>query len=226
MKKDKLNSQSGQSLIEMLVVLAIVGIVTVIAVFSLGNARNNLQRKNIAREFKVSLERARFDSVKRRVADDNAMARVTINNATSFSLATDLNRNGTIENSDVHQVNFTNSNVRIVGNNLTFPVTIRFDRRGFATATNSLGAEISLNLEICENCTVATANSSNADTISVSPTGTVLMMEGNETLPTFQNPNTSVVSGGSQINPLVTVTQTPQATPTPAQCTVILTLCL
>ena len=226
MQKKSNKSEKGFSVLEFLVVIVIGSILVAVAISQFGTSRSQLQRQNIAREFKVRLERARFDSVKRRVADDNAMARVTINNATSFSLATDLNRNGTIENSDLHQVNFTNSNVRIVGNNLTFPVTIRFDRRGFATATNSLGAEISLNLEICENCTVATANSSNADTISVSPTGTVLMMEGNETLPIFQNPNTSVVSGGSQINPLVTVTQTPLATPTPAQCTVILTLCL
>ncbi len=204
MKRDKFNSQSGQSVIEILVVLVISAVVTTMAVFGLGNARNTLQRKNITREFKVSLERARFDSVKRRVANTNDMARVTINSATSFSLATDLNRNGAIEASELRQVNFADGNVRIVGNNLTFPITIRFDRRGFAAAANSLGVEIAPNLKICESCTMSTANASNSATVSVSPTGTVLMLEGEETLPNLQSPNVSVVSGDSQINPLVT----------------------
>lgn len=226
MKNDKFNSQSGQSIVEMLMVLAIAAIITVIAIFSLGNARGNLQRKNIAREFKASLERARFDSVKRRVTNDGEMANVTINSATSFSLATDLNRNGIIEPSDLQQTNFPNSNVRIVGSNLAFPLTIRFDRRGFATTVNNLGVEITTSLKFCENCTDATANSNNSDAVSVSSAGTVIMMEGGGTLPTLQNPTTSVVSSGSEINPLVTVSQTPTPTPTPAPCTINIVLCL
>lgn len=209
MKNSGFNSQSGQTVIEMLVVLAILATVTVMAVLGLGNAQGNLQRQNLAREFKVSLERARFDSIKRRVASADEMARVTINSASSFSLATDLNRNGIIETADMRQVNFADGNVRIVGDNLVFPITIRFDRRGFATATNSLGTEITPNFTVCEGCTVLTADSNNSHIVSVSPTGTVLMTAGGETLPIFQNPDVSVVSGGSQINPLVTVNQTP-----------------
>lgn len=209
MRNDIFNSQSGQSIVEMLVVLAIAAIITVMAIFSLGNARSTIQRKNIAREFKASLERARFDSVKRRVTNVGEMANVTINSATSFSLAADMNRNGIIEPSDLRQINFANSKVRIVGSNLTFPLTIRFDRRGFATIVNNLGVEITTSLKICENCTSSTANSSNSDAVSISSAGTVIMMEGSQILPTFQNPTTSVVSSSSEINPLVTVSQTP-----------------
>lgn len=226
MRNDKFNSQSGQSIVEMLVVLAIAAIITVMAIFGLGNARGNLQRKNIVHEFKASLERARFDSVKRRVMNTGEMASVTINSATSFSLATDLNLNGMIEPSDLRQVNFANSNLRIVGSNLTFPLTIRFDRRGFATIVNNLGVEITTSLKICENCTNSTANSNNSDSVSISSAGTVIIMEGSQTLPTFQNPTTSVVSSSSQINPLVTVSQAPQPTPTPEPCTTIIVLCL
>lgn len=207
--KNRFNSQSGQTVIEMLVVLTIAAIIAVIAVLGLGDARGNLQRQNLVRELKVSLERARFDSLKRRVANVGEMARVTINSASSFSLATDLNRNGIIETSDIRQVNFPAGNVRIVGDNLVFPITIRFDRRGFATATNNLGTEIVPNFTVCEACTILTADSNNSHIVSVSPTGTVLMTAGGETLPIFQNPDISVVSSGSQINPLVTLSQTP-----------------
>ena len=196
-------------MIEMLVVLAIAATVTTMAVFSLGNSRGELHRQNLARQFKVSFERARFDSIKRRAANTADMAHIIINSSGSFTLATDLNRNGTIEPADLRRIDFAGGNVRIVGENLVFPITVRFDRRGFATATNNLGTEIAPNFTVCEDCTLLTANSNNSHVVSVSPTGTVSIMTGGESPPILQNPDLSAVSGGSQINPLVTFDQAP-----------------
>ena len=66
MKKADLYSQRGASVIEVLIVLVVVGILAVLAIASFGKSRENFARQNVAREFKVRLERARFDSVKRR----------------------------------------------------------------------------------------------------------------------------------------------------------------
>src|SRR5437762_3317387 len=121
-------SQRGASLMEMLVVLAIVGVMVAFAVTRMGGSDNNMKRQNIAREFKVDLERARFDSVKRRANVCTNMSRVTINDATSFSVTTDLNQDGTLETAEVQNRSFANQNdVTIVGNGITLHVTIRVD---------------------------------------------------------------------------------------------------
>src|SRR5437016_6524106 len=117
------NSQSGASLLEIMIVLAIVVVIVGFAVTRMGRAGNNLQRQNIAREFKVDLERARFDSVKRRASVCADMSRVTINDATSFSVTTDLNQNGTLEAAETQNLSFANrGDVTIVGNGVTLPV--------------------------------------------------------------------------------------------------------
>ena len=66
MKRFELSSESGFSLIEMLIVLVLIGVLTTIALMQLGSSRTDFERQRISREFKIYLERARFDSVKRR----------------------------------------------------------------------------------------------------------------------------------------------------------------
>ena len=222
MKTKKMDSQSGKSLIEVLIVVVISSVLVTFAVAQLGQSRSNLQRQNIARELKVSLERARFDSVKRRASVATNMARVRIDSATSFSVITDINQNGTIDTTDVRQVNFSSSNTRIVGI-AAFPVTISFDQRGQISVTGGTSTFI-----ICETCTAETATAQNSNVISVSPTGTVSMMSGGESQPTFQNPVVSDVETGwdikssvslsssTNVSPYPTPTATPTATPTPS----------
>ena len=114
---DKFTAQSGKSLIEMLIVLAVMAILVTFAIARLGRAPDNFRRQNITREFKVNLERARFDSVKRRPESYSNMAKVIVNGATSFSVALDLNQNGTIETTEIRLINFSRlGDVRIVGN--------------------------------------------------------------------------------------------------------------
>ncbi len=198
-------SQQGISIIELLVVLTVTVILVTLALFSFTNSKSNFSRQNFARELKVSLERARSDSIKRRATDDNKKAFVKIDNATSFSVSTDLNQNQVIDSSEIKQTNLSGSNVKIVGNSLLFPVTIKFDRRGFMTATDAAGMNITPNFTICENCTITSANSKNSNVVSVSPTGTVLMLDGGQTPPVFQNPTVTTVGSGSQINPSIVV---------------------
>src|SRR6188768_3113329 len=96
MKKVEFNAQSGKTLIEMLIVIAVGGILVAMAVTRMINAQSNLERQNLAREFKVNLERARFDAVKRRAISLADMTRITITSATAYKVLIDLNQNGTL----------------------------------------------------------------------------------------------------------------------------------
>src|SRR4051794_29974464 len=133
-------SESGKSLTETLMVLVIATIIVTFAISQFGQSKDKFQRQNVAREFKVDLERARFDSIKRHATETTKMAFVRLNSANSFSVATDMNQNGLIDAGEIRQLNFTNNNIKIVGTALAYPITILFDKRGFITATDSTGA--------------------------------------------------------------------------------------
>lgn len=227
MKKVGFQSQSGKSIIELLIVLVVGGILISMAVTSMGSAPNNLQRQNLAREFKVNLERARYDSVKRRAETTLDMARIRINDQTSYSVVTDLNQNGALNFSesggvltgtDVRQVSFAGrANVKILGAGFTFPVNIRFDRRGQITATDGSGNAITPIFYFCEGaCTVETANVSNANIVVLSETGTVAMLNGGEPIPPYQSPTVTNVGIGNDINEWVAVSNENQVTPDPS----------
>ena len=222
MKNLNPRGQSGKSVMELLIVLTVIIILVTIAVAQFGNAGVNLDRQNIAREFKVSLERARFDSVKRRATDCENMSRVTITSASSFSLLMDVNQNGTIETaSESRVVDFEDrSDVRIVGEDTAFPVTIRFDRRG-NVSSGPCDAPVNDVPEVvfCNSpCSMATANASNSNIIFVSPTGTASMMTGGTSVPTFSDPVVSNVNVNSQVNPLLAVwdVESSSASPSPS----------
>lgn len=229
MHKDTKNRQQGASLIELLVVLAIASILFTVAASQFGNSNDVLTRQNIAREFKVSLERARFDAVKRRAGTLAEMSTVTVLSETSFSYTIDFNQNGVIDDpGETKVVNFgSRSNVTITGTNFVFPITIKFDRRGHTTVVNGdiPATTISPMFYFCNgSCTVATATSQNANIIYVSPTGTVSMMRGGQTVPTFDDPSVTAIDGSLAVNPKLAVwmpgspsgSPTGSPTPTPA----------
>lgn len=229
MHKDTKNRQQGASLIELLVVLAIASILFTVAASQFGNSNDVLTRQNIAREFKVSLERARFDAVKRRAGTLAEMSTVTVLSETSFSYTIDFNQNGVIDDpGETKVVNFgSRSNVTITGTNFVFPITIKFDRRGHTMVVNGdiPATTISPMFYFCNgSCTVATATSQNANIIYVSPTGTVSMMRGGQTVPTFDDPSVTAIDGSLAVNPKLAVwmpgspsgSPTGSPTPTPA----------
>src|SRR5688500_9987031 len=212
------NSESGKSILEIVIMLVIIAIVVTFAFAQLSRPKDHFQRQNMARELKVYLERARFDSVKRRAEGANNLSRVVITSSKSFSVTTDLNQNGTLETpAETRVVNFSGqSNVQIMGTGLSFPVTMSFDRHGHVTTTNSSGTEINPIYTFCDSgCTLQNANSSNATVIFVSPSGTVSMTAGGETLPVFQAPSVTNVNSSLNTYSLVQVipTASPQSTP-------------
>ncbi len=219
----KLTDQSGVSIIEVLIIVVLVTIIAVFAVAQFGNTDKRFQTQNIARELKVNLERARFDSVKRRPAKINDMARVVINDATSFSVAIDQNQNQLLETFETNTVDFSSrTNVKIIAPGISFPVSIVFDRKGHITATDSTGTNITPTFTVCDNCNDQNINPNESFLISVSPTGTVAMLKSNESLPTLTNPSTTNLGNGAYIDEMVAVqgngtvsTGTPVPTPTP-----------
>jgi type II secretory pathway pseudopilin PulG len=183
MRDKSFNAQSGISIIEILAVITVLSVLTIMAVMQLGRSRTHFQRQRIAREFKVNLERARFDSVKRRANAGNEMAGVILNNSKSFTAITDMNQNGktfnadgTAEASDSRVVNFTDrSDAQIlVSDTLNYPITILFNQRGLLTATDKFGNAVNPVFTICSNkCTEASKEST---VISISTTGTVAVL--------------------------------------------------
>ena len=144
MKGIETHSQKGASVIELLIVFVVIAVLFTMAAAQFGRTGENFERQNIAREFKISLERARFDSVKRRAATWATESRVDITSPTAFSYATDLNQNGILDDpGEVRVVDFQNrSNVTIQGNGLVFPITVRFDQRGQITVKDGANADV------------------------------------------------------------------------------------
>ena len=208
MPRENYKLQSGVTLVELLIVIVVIGIVSSIALMQLRTPKNQLSRQNVARELKVAFERARFDSVKRRVATNAEMAKVTVS-ATAFTLTTDVNLNGTLEPSDASINNFSNQNVTITnttGNAMVFPVTITYNKRGEPIAKDANNATVSPIFLICNGtCNSNNATSSNANIVLVTPTGTVNLLPGNGAVPTFATPNVTTVPGNANINNLAVV---------------------
>ena len=215
-------NESGASVIEILIVIAISIVLFTAAVAQFGTSRQQLTRQNIAREFKVNLERCRFDSVRRRASDIADMSRIVIKSQTSYDVMIDSDLDGQISSSEVRTINFSSySDTKILVATDLLPVTIRFNQRGHITS-NSLGGSVNPLFTICSgsNCQPALIETpENSNVISISPTGTVSMLYGGDVIPPLDPPNISTVSTNSIINLLLTVgsstTPTPTATPTP-----------
>jgi prepilin-type N-terminal cleavage/methylation domain-containing protein len=220
MEPVKAYSQRGASLMEILIVVVIAGVLATFAITQFGRAKTTTQRQNLAREFKVSLERARFDSIKRASKVCEEMSRVTILNSTTYTVTTDLNQNGQLDfPGETRTMNLSaRSGVQMIGNGLTLPVIIRFDARGQALLTDCVSPappDIPL-LYFCDvGCTAANSNSQNSNVLFISQTGTVAMLPGGSTVPTFVNPPVTSVNSNTRVNPLLAVWEAGPATPTP-----------
>lgn len=195
-------NQEGFSLLELLVVVVIVGVLAALAIPNFVQADGHLQRQNFTRQLKNYFERARFDSIKRDAQTPSEMAKIIVHNQTSFSTVLDFNNNGAIETGEVRLTRFSgNGDVKIVGNNLAFPITITFDRRGRVRAVNGADSEITPTLTVCgKDCTYANADEKNSDTLSISPTGTVALVKKGEVFFDRLIPDLNVIGTGSKIN--------------------------
>lgn len=195
--------EKGSSLVEMMVVLVVIAIVTTLAIIQFSSPKKQFARQNVSRELKTALERARFDSVKRRASVQTAQARVIIN-STSFTLATDRDQNGAIQTADNLVNSFGGQNISITGSGMVFPVTVFYNHRGEVIALDNTGAQVSPVFRIClGDC--STPNNANSDLLIVTPTGTVNLLSGSSSVPTFASPSVSAIGGGTDVEPLVIV---------------------
>ena len=215
-------------MIEMLVVVTIVMLVATFAVVVLGDSQTHLDRQGIAREFKISLERARYDSVKRNASRCEDMSRVEIKSSTSFTLFTDQNGDGILDpDSEGRTVNFGDPRgVEIVYDlGIHFPLTIRFDRKGNSSSgdCSSVIPARTPTVFCTTPCTYSSANEKNSTVVYVSPTGTTAYLPGGSQMPSLSSPTLELLDSSSQINPGLAVwdpaavaTVTPQASGSPA----------
>ncbi len=191
MKEKRTKLQSGFSIVELLIVLTVIVILSTLAVLQFRSSKTDFERQNITHEFKVYLERARFDSVKRRAVNVNEMSRIVLNSSSSFTASLDFDGNGILDSnndgtpdaSDTRQVDFTqrSSTQILVSDTLNYPVTVRFDQRGHITAKDSGGSDVDPVFTICsKNCTETTQNNSDLSVISVSTSGTVAILRGGQ----------------------------------------------
>lgn len=207
----------GYSLPEMMVVIVILGIVTTIPVLMIGRAKVQFSRQTFIREFKSSLERARFDSIKRKPETKEDMAKLVIS-ANSYQLVTFRNSTGAVDDTGVAQV--TKSEVRSLEESdgtialhsssatSAFPVTLLFDSRGEVSAFNAGNEAIPTPVfVICEGtCGVQTAE--NSTILMISPTGTVALLPGGSDVTPYAAPgNPASVASSSGINRMVTLPQ-------------------
>ncbi len=217
MRFEKLKGQRGASLTEMLVVFALTAVLVSFAVSQFGSAEEVFKTQNIARELKVNLERARFDSVKRRPVLAANEARVIIESPTKFSVSLDRNNNGTLETSDKNTVDLQNTgDMRILTQGLSLPVTVSFDHRGKATAVDSIGNTLDPKFTVCDNCTPITVSSDNAYVVEVSPTGTIAMYRFGDPVDTLSVPTVGNISATGDVDPMVSHTGGPAPVGTPA----------
>ena len=187
MKIHKLSPQSGFSLLEVLIVLVMIGILTSIALMQLGSSRVDLQRQRMAREFKIYLERARFDSVKRRAEGPANTAKVVLNGPTSFTVSLDFDGDGTLLPGETRTVDFadrTDARIR-VSDAWSYPVSLAFDRRGLVTTVDGLGNTVTPLFTICSDCSDA---SPDITRISVSTSGTVAELRAGQDPQTLPAP--------------------------------------
>lgn len=193
MKSLDRKSQGGFSLLELLMVLVMMGILVGLAIMQVGSATTDYQRQRIAREFKIYLERARFDSVKRRPEQTSMMARLVLTGPTSFTAIYDVDGDGVMTSSERRVVDFTQRSDAVirVSDAWSYPVVIRFNRRGHITATDGTGTDITPLFTICSDCS---SGSPDITRISISKSGTVAELRAGQspdTLPVPSNGNTS-----------------------------------
>ena len=206
----KLNSQSGITLVELLVVVLVIAIVASLALMQRGSANEQLQRQNYSRELKVALERARFNSVKRRAVGGSAPAALVIVEPDRFTLRT----YATNTSSASDKVTELPSNIRIGmldGSALT-SLNVPFDMRG-ETPQSPAPRFVVCNGTCPSPLTSSTG--STVDIVLVSRTGTVNLLPGlPNVVPNFNAPAISTVPDTTAINPYVKL-PTPTPSPTP-----------
>ncbi len=192
-------SAAGWTLVELMVVTVVITIVASLAFMQRGTTNEQFQRQNAARELKVAFERARFDSVKRRATapvgfepDLRAYVIVTSN---SFTLRTDNNQNGVLDAADDLTYTFPAGVIAEgYGFSLGGSFQVFFNQRGESSVASDNPQFMICNVA-CPSPPGAPAVS---NTVLVTPTGTVNLLGGGVSIPTFLNPTGQTTVGTSE----------------------------
>jgi prepilin-type N-terminal cleavage/methylation domain-containing protein len=187
--------QSGFSILELLMVIVVVTILATIGIVIFRGAKTDFERQRIVREFKIYLERARFDSVKRRATTAAQMSKIVLNGPFSFTAHLDFNNDGALSPDEERLVDFTSrSSTRIVvSDTLNYPVTILFDRRGHVDSRDAASIPVEPLFTICSECSSANPQTT---VLSLSTTGTVAVIRNGvlpSAMPTPAITNTSPI---------------------------------
>lgn len=187
--------QTGVTVTELLVVIVVIGIISAFALMQRGSADAQLTRQNAAQQLKTAFERARFDSVKRRAVAADEMALVTVTPA-SFTLRT--------YSDDVNGVSVARDQVTTLPPGI---VIAHFDNTVTLTSqdvTFDMRGETPLaplpQFLVC-NVSCGSADNTNSSIVIVTLTGTVNLLPGGSTLPTFGTPAVTPISNSAGINP-------------------------
>lgn len=189
--------QAGVTLTELLVVILVIATIVGFALMRRGSANEIFTRQNVAQQLKTVLERARFDSVKRRadnIGGNDYRAKVTIT-PTTYTLRT---YNNDVNSMPVASDVVTTLPAGIViglydGTALTSQ-EVAFDMRGETSASPPP------QFYVC-NVSCSSPTNTTANILIVTPTGTVNLLPGGSTLPTFGVPAVNPVPVGSAVNP-------------------------
>ncbi len=193
-KDNKFINQKGVTLVELIVVILLIVILSTIAIMNMSSSKIQFQRQTVARELKVAFERARFDSVKRRAASGQQANVVVAGN--SFTLKTDLDQDGIVETTEDRVNSSWNPGIAIrdtSGNPLSSNVTVAFNNRGETVTTGGTATFL-----VC-NGACTTPSASNSNLVVVTATGTVNILSGGATIPTFATPSVTAVNTNANI---------------------------
>lgn len=211
--RSHVQGESGLTLVEVLIVVVIIMVVALIPLLSIQSSKTVFERQNFARELKSALERARFDSVKRRAADSGIQARVVIRE-NGFDLITFAKPAGVSAASTEMGEVVTTMMIEEQGTVFShpssdigtdFPVTISFNERGEAIAVDGAGNLLASPAVVICAGQCSSFGRANSNILAISKAGTVNLLAGDMAIPTFVAPQITTVDSGNGINRLLVV---------------------